>query len=259
MKTRLFAKAASTLLLGAAALSAQAVPVAVFDNPAYVDATSPPSGSADALQAALSSLGNTVTTFTDTSAAGIASALQGESVLVIPEQQNGALAPDLSSDALDVIRNFVSNGGGLIISADYQEFLNTVFGYQVVYDISGAPALLGTGAAGTAFAGGPATLAPNELSLGFYLTALPIDATSIYTDAAGLSTVSLFQYGGGEIVHLGWDFNNAAPLGTEDGGWLSVLDNAVAEVSSNKVAEPGSLALMLAAFGACAAARRRRS
>lgn len=176
-----------------------------------------------------------------------------------------------------MIQNFVRNGGGLIVSADYQEFLNTVFDYSLVYDINGAPSLLSPGAAGTAFAGGPATLPPNDSTIGYYVASLPDTATSIYTDPTTLSTVTLFQYGAGQIVQLGYDFNNAAPLGNEDGGWLCVLNSAVAQVSGsttnpnpsgscnsntstggNPVPEPDSLSLIAVAFFACASARRRQ-
>lgn len=91
MKTTLLTKAVGAFLLSIIAFVAHAVPIALFDNPAYVDTNPnpPPPGSADSLQAALS-VNNMVTPFTDISAAGFMTALQGEQILVIPE---GAQCP----------------------------------------------------------------------------------------------------------------------------------------------------------------------
>ena len=58
------------------------------------------------------------------------------------------------------------------------------------------------------------------------LTGLPAGALDIY-DYAGASAVSLIPLGSGTIVFLGFDWYNAAPIGTQDGGWLNVLARAV--------------------------------
>jgi hypothetical protein len=57
--------------------------------------------------------------------------------LVIPEQENAQIAPDLSGDAVHIIRSYVASGGGLIINADNEHgagvasFLSRVFGISV--------------------------------------------------------------------------------------------------------------------------------
>src|ERR1051326_2165234 len=75
--------------------------VAVFDNNSFVDTSS---GSffaeSDNIQASLSSLGHTVNTFTGITAADFAAAEAGSDLLLIPEQENGALAPALSGAAI---------------------------------------------------------------------------------------------------------------------------------------------------------------
>lgn len=258
-------KCLTALVLSTAALAAHAVPVLVFDNGSYVDTSNSPSAESDTLQAALAQTGNPVTTFTATSAAGIAAALQGQTVLVIPEQELGALVADLDEAARNVLRDFVAGGGGLVIAADYQNTLNTLFGYSLSFAFAAPSALNPATAAGTTFAGGPSPLPTPSETGGFLLSSLPAGARSIYDDGT-VSTVTLFNFGEGQIVHLGWDFFNAAPLGTEDGGWLNVLDRAVNQVSGDPdnppdpdpLPEPGSIALLAVAAGALAASRRKR-
>lgn len=130
--------------------------IAVFDNGAYVDTwTVPPAyAESDTIQASLTGLGHTVTTFTATNAAGISAALASADVLVLPEQEIGSLAPALDAAARAAITSFVSAGNGLIVSYDYRGFLSSLF-FPGLSAISAGTAAGPTGAAGgTAFAGG---------------------------------------------------------------------------------------------------------
>ena len=36
-------------------------------------------------------------------------------------------------------------------------------------------------------------------------------------------------FGVGKVIYLGWDWFDAAPLGSRDDGWIDVLDRTVAE------------------------------
>jgi hypothetical protein len=89
------------------------------------------------------------------------------------------------------------------------------------------PISITAAAAGTPFEGGPATLPLNLSSVDAVLaSSLPPEAVQIYTDAAGNSVVTQIPSQGGSIVILGWDWFDAAPLGSQDGGWLAVLGSA---------------------------------
>lgn len=205
--------------------------VAVFDNGTYVDTAGGSGSESDTIQASLSSLGHSVTTFTGLTAASFTAGLSGKDALLIPEQENSALAPALDVAAKAAIQNFVANGGGLIISADYAGFLNGVFGFGLSYG-SSSTASLTPAAAGTAFAGGPASLPPHSQTIEFNTATLPAGSATIYSDGAG-STVALIPYGAGTIVSLGWDWFDAAPLGSQNGGWLTVLGSAVSQAANS--------------------------
>src|SRR5215471_9979652 len=79
----------SILLLAASSLPAPASVIAVFDNPTYVDTSGgPPVPSSDALQALLTSQGNTVHTFTGLTAADFTTALSGANLILFPSLLN---------------------------------------------------------------------------------------------------------------------------------------------------------------------------
>ncbi|MEW6359822.1 MAG: Ig-like domain-containing protein [Planctomycetota bacterium] len=188
----------------------------------------------DTVQATLASLGHTVNTFTGITASDFATALSGAEMLLIPEQEVADLAPALSADARTTIAGYVSGGGGLIVhggGGSSAFFLNTVFGFSVSLVGSSTSSTLTGAATGTAFAGGPATIPRNSAVTALTPASLPGGSSSIYVDGTNAS-VALMAYGAGEIVFLGWDWYVAVPLGSQDGGWVTVLDNAVTEVTS---------------------------
>jgi len=97
------------LLLGVALVApraAEGLDVAVFDNPTHVDTEDLPSSESDTVQAAITALGHSVSTFTDASDSGFTAALAGKDVLVIPEIEFAQLV--LSPAAAAVVTNFVA-------------------------------------------------------------------------------------------------------------------------------------------------------
>jgi len=217
---------------------AWATKVTVFDNDTYVDTSSAPfAAESDNIQASITALGHTVTTFTGITDVDFSTALTGQDVLEIPELEHGDLAPALSPAAITVIHDFVANGGRLIINSSdgnffAQNVLNTVFGFSVVETDDGTFATNKTpAAAGTIFQNGPATLNDNNGTAGMTLASLPGGAQSIYDD--GTSTiVAIIPVGSGEIVFLGWDWFDSKPpdaASGQDNGWQIVLAEALAD------------------------------
>lgn len=229
-------------LLGLAvpALPAQAGNVAIFFDPTYVDTATDGTGEAYNLQQAFIAQGHTVTTFTGLTVADLNATLAGKDVLVIPELQNNNLSPALSNEAALTIGLFVNNGGTLLVFdpgvGDPLAVLNKAF---PSFQLTSAGPAVGTisktpGAADTPFASGPATLPMNLNSVDTVLPAslipanapFPVTARIIYSDSAGNAVISQIGVGGGTVVIFGWDWFDAAPVGTQDGGWLGLLDTA---------------------------------
>ncbi|MFM9941134.1 MAG: VCBS domain-containing protein [Hyphomicrobiaceae bacterium] len=205
--------------------------VAVFDNGSYVDTGNNFRAESDNIQASLTSLGHTVTTFTGFDAGSITAALAGKSVLVIPELENGNLAGALDAAARSVIATFVQNGGVLIINGEYdsndESLLNSVFGFSIASGSASGPySLNAIAAAGTAFADDSATIPYANGTYPIAISSLPAGSSSIYGNGSG-SVVSMIPHGTGQIIHLGFDWYDAAPVGLQNGGWLGVLDSAI--------------------------------
>ena len=242
--------------------------VALFFDPLYVDTSPSPNGEATNLLASLQSQGYTVTTFTGTSEQAWVDAMFGKQVLAIPELEGNPLSPALSEATKLRIAFFVSTGGTLMVfaprSGDPLAIINEAFGFTLTAAPATTPPITLTAAAnGTPFAGGPATLPMNLNSVdAVKKSSLPPDAKVIYADAAGNSVVTLIPYQGGNIVILGWDWFDAAPAGSQDGGWLAVLDTAAGIVGFNAVPTLSEWAMiamiaMLALVGLHTIRRRR--
>jgi hypothetical protein len=220
-----------------AAVPARAANVALFFNPTYVDTATDSTGEAYNLQQGLIAQGHTVTTFTGITADAIRAAVAGRTILVIPELQNNNLSPDLAPDAARAIGIFVANGGTLMVFdpgvGDPLAVINKAF---PSFDLASAGSVVGTinktaAATGTPFESGPATLPVNLNAVDTVLTASlpssetqPVSSKVIYQDDAGNAVVAQISFGNGNILIFGWDWFNAAPVGSQDGGWLALLD-----------------------------------
>jgi autotransporter-associated beta strand protein len=210
--------------------------VVVFDDPLYVDTGNTATSESDTVQATLSALGHTVSTFTGTTDAAWSAALAGKDVVVVPEQKLGTLSSALDAAATLDLKNFVYNGKCLIVHADSSSratgLVNAVMGWSALTlvgtsgTISKQPA-----ATGTEFADDPATLANNSL----YYAVLPAsgaNALNMYGTSSTYPGVAVIPYGAGLITFVGWSWTNAVPMGTLDGGWVDVFDSAVRNQST---------------------------
>jgi len=220
--------------------------IAFFDDPAYVN-TAAGSDSNDLLAQIRSVTSNTVNTFTGTDAASFTSALSGANVLVIPALDQADLGASLNSSAINVIQNFVSSGGGLIITGDpsghTESFLNDCFGFSTSYHYPDAPYPLVNDGSSTAFTGGPTSLAGNTNSPGLLVSGLPAGSENIYEGSGTYgTTVALLPYNShSTICFLGWDWTNGGPGGTQDGGWDTVLQSAITQVGGGTTSNAGSI------------------
>ncbi len=204
------------------------ITVAVFDDSRYVDTTSGGTGAeSDNVQASLTNRGFGVVTFTN-----IVAAAAANSVLLFPEQEIAALAPALTVAGRSALSNFVASGGLMIVhgsgSSRDAQLVNTVLGTTIASGSVGSTFNLMPAAVGTHFADDPATVPNLSACFTWQTNSLPPGSKSIY-ESVNASAVAWVPFGTGKVIFLGWDWYNAYPIGTADGGWLTVLESAVLE------------------------------
>jgi Ca2+-binding RTX toxin-like protein len=199
--------------------------VSLFYDPAYVEIGGTAADEGSEVKASLEAAGHTVTTFVGTGTSSWMNATQGTDVLVIPETPVLGPALTISDGAMFFLRKFVSDGGTLVVhtSIDHIALMNDLFGTALV-EVGSLGNSTATGnVVGTTFAGALAVLADNGNTNALQGTSLPGHAQSLYQNGLGDSTVAAFQFGKGQVIYLGWDWNNAAPMpGLQDFGWLGV-------------------------------------
>ena len=211
---------------------ASALDLALFNNPAFVQ-TGATDGSAEAenLRAALESLGHAVSTYSSTSGGGISEALTGKAVVVIPELENGDLGSSLDPAGVEAYRAHLDAGGGMIVAGTTDQraatFLNRILESALTTGAVG-PGTLTTAALGTIYATAPGVLPENSRTRGIDVGSLPADPLVVYLNGTRAPVARVLR-GNGRAVYLGWDWFDGAPLGSQDGGWLTVLGLAVAD------------------------------
>lgn len=209
--------------------------IAIFYNPSYVDTSASSSGEAHVLRQALLAKGYAVESFAGVDVTAIETALDDADVLVIPELELASLAPALLTDARNVIRSFVESGRGLILLGHSGgrdvDLFNAVFGTSAVASGTTTVGASKTQAAlGTTFDDGPASLPALDATSPWRTSMLPPGALSLYeVEHSGVlhSHVSILSQGYGVVVVLAFDWFNAVPVGTQDGGWDEMLSRAV--------------------------------
>jgi uncharacterized repeat protein (TIGR01451 family) len=241
LASALLAALGAPFAAGPAEAQSSAADVAVFYDGTYVDLGTSGGGEAYNIRRTIEDLGHNVTMFTGTDQTSWENGLAGKDLLVLPELQNGDLDAALSTGARAAIANFVRGGGGLIATMDgatagqrMVAVLNNTFSYSLAFASFGefTSTLDNTAAAGTPYIGGPATLPWNSAVGAVDAATLPGTAKNIYTSDSGTRAwVTFFSESAGQIALLGWDWYNAQPVGSADGGWIDVLDRSIAQVS----------------------------
>jgi VCBS repeat-containing protein len=233
--------AASTNTWTAGGTKLVAATVAVFDNPLFVNTGGTLQDESDSIQSTLNSLGHTVSTFTDYSAAGLTAALSGKSVLMLPQQEAGDWGNALTDAAKQVIRDFVADGGSMVISADQRQTMNEIFGFNTSIGLAPLGITYGATAAagGTTFGDGLASLPAINSVYGVSKVSLPGGAVSMF-ESGDVSGAAVIPFGDGQVTYVGWSWWNL-PHYTNSGEaqpWLRVLDAAISK-AADPVSEAG--------------------
>jgi hypothetical protein len=215
--------------------------LAVFDDPAFVDTSDNSGAESDTMQTALNSLRFPVVIFTN-----FPQVLESSPVILIPELENGNLATALFTTNLIAMQNFVRWGGTLIVHGTYANdntatLINYLLGSAVTENyITNTTVFAKTFAAnGTAFADNPFSLAWKDGTRTLATTSLPVGATNYYVNGTD-SAVTVFTYGSGQIIYLGWDWFNYDPAVDADVAWLQVLASATSFSSQMAPAIPNN-------------------
>ncbi len=212
--------------------------VAVFINPAYVNYsnTSNPSSEASNLEATVRDrIKEDVRTFTNYTNSGIAVAV-GSNILAmaIPELSLKDLSIDIPLGGRQAISTYVGGGGILIIFRNSSgdnglKLTNLIFNWNLAAAAPAGNIRLNTSKTnGTPFASLPSTLAANTSITTVNQGTLPTGTVPIYVDDVNGSTaVTVTPWGKGKVIIFGWDWFDAAPIGSQDGGWIDALSAAL--------------------------------
>jgi Ca2+-binding RTX toxin-like protein len=209
--------------------------ISLFFDPAYVDTGSASSDEAYNMRQVLEGIGHTIKPFTGTDTSAWREATLNANVLVIPSLNNiapGAQFP-LSTGAMFFLKEFVSRGNTLIVVSEIgneqrnTNLLDALFDTalnELNYNPTFPASSRTSDATGTVYATAGTPLPGNDAVDALEAASLPAFATSLYETAEGNSTVAAFQFGKGQVIWLGWDWNNAAPSpGSQNGGWNDIL------------------------------------
>jgi hypothetical protein len=169
------------------------------------------------------------TTFTDISESSFANFSGGKIIIPELEVEESDLNSALTSGARSAIESFVDNGGTLIMfnpnNGGLPELLNAVFGFSLNSENADEPISL-TEAGSILFPGESSTIPSFSATNSLDTSTLPPYSVTIYAgDGSNQSVVTMIPYGSGQIYVMGWDWYSAAPVGSQDGGWLNLLES----------------------------------
>jgi hypothetical protein len=214
--------------------------VALLSSTTYVDYGVGSNKEGSNLQAAIIDQGHEVMPFDTITASRFAAVLAGRDVLAIPELEplggGGNLFAALSSGARAQIVDFVEGGGNMVVNgvysgsgANHLTLINGLFGFTLSGIAPATPYTLdSTEAAGTPFAGGPASLVGHSWTETVSRASLPPGSRALYRNGNSVAAATI-PVGCGTVTFLAWDWFNAEPEYSNDGGWNDVLNRALGQ------------------------------
>lgn len=168
---------------------------------------------------------NTITEFSGLDAPTWQEIANSNQVIAIPSIEGESLFQALPTTTRNVIRSFVSNGGGLLTLGEpitAIELLDGLFGFNLQENFFGGQLLLNTSnAAGTVFETGPNSLPPTAFIDPLSINSLPQGTISFYDNISNSteqdsSGVFVSPFGEGLIGFNGFNYTTSP---AEAGGW----------------------------------------
>jgi|GEM_PF-6840827 len=211
--------------------------IALFYDPLYVDINEGNIfAEASNLKASLELLGHETLLYTDFS--NIVGA--DFDLVIIPELEKIGIVENLSSDQFSLYQNYVEDGGSIIImgvvsGSEFQgdnaiNFINKINGSDLSI---GGPVLEGTCIKNQNFTGMGFSSVPDEIdnnnAVVYIQPNFSEEINVLYYNKENPSeaAVAELKVGKGSLMYFGWGWWNASPIGSQDGGWLSLLDSAI--------------------------------
>lgn len=207
--------------------------VALLTNTAFVQYdTADYAAEASEMEFIIRRFGIAVTPVIAYDSTSIAATLANQRVFIVPEQELRPFTDSLTAGAKQALRHWVDSlGGVLILANDFNDralsLTDTLFGHAMGPGFSDFNYSLSSGSAGTPFAGGPTIVWDNDATYAIDATSLPPAAHIIYQGPGSGVVVASIPQGRGTVVLLAWDFYNAEPHGSQDGGWIEVVRRAL--------------------------------
>lgn len=166
--------------------------------------------------------------FEDYSAAGIDNLASSDTIL-FPEFELRGLGPDLTADAAKRLKELTEAGARVVLIGVYNgagaAFLDKVYGMKFTETTTNSNLNRVSTKDGIFDSSGIKTLPPNNATACLQNVTSP--SISIFTDGGTCSGVVVTPMGAGELVYVGYDWYDAKPVGSQDGGWLEILDYAL--------------------------------
>jgi hypothetical protein len=178
------------------------------------------------LMFALQEVGFPLDTTSAMDSTSIAALIAGKDIVFLPE-----VTPTFDAGTAAILKQFVDIGGTLVLVGGYRhlDWVNAAFALHLVDADSGwneISMMPRVAANGTPFAIGPDSIMSNDGGSTLVADSLPGNAKIAYygTEGSTDGSVVVIPSGSGRLVYFGWDWYDGAPFGTQNDGWLELLE-----------------------------------